>query len=57
MSDTVEINAERYERLTRNSLFLLRLNESCHYDDKGHEIDYSQWQSVERELDIHKIHQ
>ena len=53
MNKTIEINTERYERLASNRLFFLRLYENYHYDDKGHEIDYSQWQSIDRELDFH----
>lgn len=53
MNKTIEINTERYERLASNRLFFLRLYENYHYDDKGHEIDYSLWQSIDRELDIH----
>lgn len=52
MNNKIEINADKYEQLASNRLFFLRLYENYHYDDKGNEIDYSQWQSIDRELDI-----
>lgn len=52
MKKTIDISVEKYERLNKNRLFFLRLYENFHYDDKGNEIDYSEWQSIDRELNI-----
>ncbi len=52
MKKTIDISVEKYERLYNNRLFFLRLYEKYHYDEKGNETDLSEWQSIDRELDI-----
>ena len=52
MDTTIDIKIDIFERLYQNRLFFLRLYENYHYDEKGNEYDYSQWQSIDRELDI-----
>ena len=52
MDKTIDIKIDIFERLYHNRLFFLRLYENYHYDEKGNEYDYSQWQSIDRELDI-----
>lgn len=52
MSVQINIASTRYEELKKNPLLFLHLYENIRYDDNGREHDYSQWQSIDRDLGI-----
>ena len=52
MPQTADINKSRYEELKKNPVFFLKFFEYIRYDDKGNEIDYSTWRSLDRNLNI-----
>lgn len=52
MVKTADISKTRYEELRKNPVFFLKFFENIHYDNNGKEIDYSRWNSLDRELNI-----
>ena len=52
MEQTADINKIRYEELIKNPVFFLKFFERIGYNDNGEEIDYSKWQSLDRDLNI-----
>lgn len=52
MVKTADISKTRYEELKKNPVFFLKFFENIHYDNNGKEIDYSRWNSLDRELNI-----
>ena len=52
MVKTADISKTRYEELRKNPVFFLKLFENIHYDNNGKKIDYSSWNSLDRELNI-----
>ena len=48
----IDISASRFEELDKNRLFFLRFYSNIRYDDDGKELDYSKWQSIDRDLGI-----
>lgn len=52
MSVKVDISESRYSELKKNPLLFLRYYENIRYDEKGHEHDYSKWESIDRDLNI-----
>ena len=52
MAQTADINKTRYEELKKNPVFFLKFFENIRYDNKGKEIDYSRWSSLDRDLNI-----
>lgn len=52
MDVTVIIPSDYYIRLKNNPLLFFRLYENYQYDESGVEKDYSEWQSVDRDIEI-----
>ena len=52
MKKTIEINADLYEKLRKESKFFLKLNIQYYYDKYGSMHDSSQWQSINEDLGI-----
>ena len=52
MTKTIEIKTAQYELIRKSNLFFLRFYENFRQDNYGKEIDFSQWQSVDRDLGI-----
>lgn len=52
MTEIIGIKESRYAELKKNPLLFLRFYENIQYDEYGNEHDYSQWQSIDRNLSI-----
>ena len=52
MAQTADISKIRFEELQKNPIFFLKFFENIRYDNKGKEIDYSRWSSLDRDLNI-----
>lgn len=52
MNLSFDISSDKYSGIKNNPLIFFRLYENVQYDEQGREEDYSEWQSVDRDLGI-----
>ena len=52
MNLSFDISSDKYSGIKNNPLLFFRLYENYQYDESGVEKDYSEWQSVDRNIEI-----